>query len=78
MSYRYLLLTADATPSPQQGDPGDPFDDPHKLRNQVLFAVVALSAMVGYAFLSGLIRLQVTDSQRGGVELEYEEGEEEQ
>ncbi|XP_071794032.1 metaxin-1-like [Asterias amurensis] len=51
----------------------DSFDDPHKRRNQVLAALFALTAMVSYAFMNGLVRLQVTDSGDGGIELEYEE-----
>ncbi|XP_038076905.1 metaxin-1-like [Patiria miniata] len=54
----------------------DLFDDPHKRRNQVLFAVVALTAMASYAFLSGLVRVQIKDSDSSGIELDYDDGEE--
>ncbi|ESO88232.1 hypothetical protein LOTGIDRAFT_234567 [Lottia gigantea] len=37
-------------------------DFPHRRRNMILAAIFALSAMAGYALLSGLIHLQITDS----------------
>ncbi|NXD71773.1 MTX1 protein, partial [Eolophus roseicapillus] len=37
-------------------------EDPHKRRNQLLSVLVGLVAMLGYAFLSGIVSIQ-----RGGV-----------
>ncbi|XP_022106389.1 metaxin-1-like isoform X2 [Acanthaster planci] len=62
--------------SSQKSPTEDPFDDPHKRRNQVLAAVVAMTAMASYAFLSGLVRVQMTDSDGSGIELDYDDGEE--
>ncbi|NXV78929.1 MTX1 protein, partial [Atlantisia rogersi] len=41
---------------------GEAEDDPHKRRNQVLSVLVGLVAMLGYAFLSGIVSIQ-----RGGT-----------
>ncbi|NXY91995.1 MTX1 protein, partial [Alcedo cyanopectus] len=44
-----------------QGDL-DAEEDPHKRRNQLLSVLVGLVAMLGYAFLSGIVSIQ-----RGGT-----------
>ncbi|XP_020378938.1 metaxin-1-like [Rhincodon typus] len=36
----------------------DSDEDPHKRRNQILSVLVGLSAMIGYAFLSGILSIQ--------------------
>ncbi|NWI97330.1 MTX1 protein, partial [Pitta sordida] len=41
---------------------GEGEEDPHKRRNQLLSVLVGLVAMLGYAFLSGIVSIQ-----RGGV-----------
>lgn len=40
--------------------PADP-DFPHKKRNILLGAVVAISAMVSYAFIAGIIKFEVVN-----------------
>ncbi|NWV72290.1 MTX1 protein, partial [Malurus elegans] len=44
------------------GSAGEAEEDPHKRRNQLLSVLVGLVAMLGYAFLSGIVSIQ-----RGGV-----------
>lgn len=36
-------------------------DFPHRRRNMILAGLFALSAMVGYALLSGLVQIEITD-----------------
>ncbi|NXA30068.1 MTX1 protein, partial [Ibidorhyncha struthersii] len=43
-------------------DGGEAEEDPHKRRNQLLSVLVGLVAMLGYAFLSGIVSIQ-----RGGT-----------
>ncbi|NWW47729.1 MTX1 protein, partial [Pedionomus torquatus] len=43
-------------------DGGEVEEDPHKRRNQLLSVLVGLVAMLGYAFLSGIVTIQ-----RGGA-----------
>ncbi|KAM6039555.1 metaxin-1 isoform 1-T1 [Chlamydotis macqueenii] len=70
-----------STPRAAGADGSEAEEDPHKRRNQLLSVLVGLAAMVGYAFLSGIISIQ-----RGGVgpaghrpiALEEEEEEEEE
>lgn len=63
---------------------GDFDNEPHKRRNQILSALVAIGAMLGYAFLTGIISIQhvrpkgaIESSSMGEEEEEEEEGEEE-
>ncbi|NXE30546.1 MTX1 protein, partial [Ardeotis kori] len=54
-------------------------EDPHKRRNQLLSVLVGLVAMVGYAFLSGIISIQRGGAGPAGhqpIALEEEEEEE--
>ncbi|NXP52806.1 MTX1 protein, partial [Heliornis fulica] len=54
-------------------------DDPHKRRNQLLSVLVGLVAMLGYAFLSGIVSIQrggTGPSGRQPITLEEEEEEE--
>ncbi|NXS27535.1 MTX1 protein, partial [Pomatostomus ruficeps] len=54
-------------------------EDPHKRRNQLLSVLVGLAAMLGYAFLSGIVSIQrgrVEPAGRQPVALEEEEEEE--
>ncbi|XP_051901589.1 metaxin-1b isoform X1 [Pristis pectinata] len=41
-----------------RSNPSDSEEDPHKRRNQILSVLVGLSAMLGYAFLSGILSIQ--------------------
>ncbi|XP_072139056.1 metaxin-1b isoform X1 [Mobula birostris] len=41
-----------------RNSPADSEEDPHKRRNQILSVLVGLSAMLGYAFLSGILSIQ--------------------
>ncbi|XP_031949682.1 metaxin-1 isoform X1 [Corvus moneduloides] len=55
-------------------------EDPHKWRNQLLSVLVGLAAMLGYAFLSGIVSIQrgsVGPAGRQPITLEEEEEEEE-
>ncbi|NXG39201.1 MTX1 protein, partial [Dromaius novaehollandiae] len=45
-------------PRAAAADGGEAEDDPHKRRNQVLSVLVGLGAMLGYAFLSGIVSIQ--------------------
>ncbi|MCI4395331.1 hypothetical protein PGIGA_G00179020 [Pangasianodon gigas] len=61
---------------------GSDFDnEPHKRRNQILSVLFAVAAMLGYAFLSGIVTIQSSRSQlderRHDDEDEVEEAEEE-
>ncbi|NXY25790.1 MTX1 protein, partial [Atrichornis clamosus] len=54
-------------------------EDPHKWRNQLLSVLVGLVAMLGYAFLSGIVSIQrggVGPAGRQPIALEEEEEEE--
>ncbi|NWW76683.1 MTX1 protein, partial [Climacteris rufus] len=54
-------------------------EDPHKRRNQLLSVLVGLVAMLGYAFLSGIVSIQrggVGPAGRQPITLEEEEEEE--
>ncbi|XP_040395244.1 metaxin-1 [Cygnus olor] len=60
---------------------GDTEEDPHKRRNQLLSVLVGLAAMLGYAFLSGIVSIQrgaVGPAGRQPIALEEEEEEEEE
>uniref|UniRef100_U3IVF3 Metaxin-1 n=1 Tax=Anas platyrhynchos platyrhynchos TaxID=8840 RepID=U3IVF3_ANAPP len=66
-------------PQPHAG--GDTEEDPHKRRNQLLSVLVGLVAMLGYAFLSGIVSIQrgaVGPAGRQPIALEEEEEEEEE
>ncbi|NWV06272.1 MTX1 protein, partial [Ptilonorhynchus violaceus] len=62
------------------GRPVPPEEDPHKRRNQLLSVLVGLVAMLGYAFLSGIVSIQrsggVGPAGRQPITLEEEEEEE--
>ncbi|NWY56508.1 MTX1 protein, partial [Chionis minor] len=54
-------------------------EDPHKRRNQLLSVLVGLAAMLGYAFLSGIVSIQrsgVGPAGRQPIALAEEEEEE--
>ncbi|NWU09262.1 MTX1 protein, partial [Cephalopterus ornatus] len=54
-------------------------EDPHKRRNQLLSVLVGLVAMLGYAFLSGIVSIQrsgVGPAGRQPIAMEEEEEEE--
>ncbi|NXT36676.1 MTX1 protein, partial [Pelecanoides urinatrix] len=51
-----------SAPRAAGADSGEAEEDPHKRRNQLLSVLVGLAAMLGYAFLSGIVSIQ-----RGGV-----------
>nr|XP_006816753.1 PREDICTED: metaxin-1-like [Saccoglossus kowalevskii] len=51
---------ADKTESKFSADK-DPFEDPHKLRNQILSVGFAIIAMVTYALLSGLVQIETVN-----------------
>ncbi|NXW23840.1 MTX1 protein, partial [Circaetus pectoralis] len=53
-----------SAPQAAGADGGETEEDPHKRRNQLLSVLVGLAAMLGYAFLSGIISIQ-----RGGMGL---------
>ncbi|NWU33432.1 MTX1 protein, partial [Hylia prasina] len=58
---------------------GEAEEDPHKRRKQLLSVLVGLAAMLGYAFLSGIVSIQrgsVGPAGRQPVALEEEEEEE--
>ncbi|XP_069796382.1 metaxin-1b isoform X2 [Narcine bancroftii] len=66
-------------PTPRKA-PSDSEEEPNKRRNQVLSVLVALAAMLGYAFLSGMVSLQrvaphAALRQSSPMEDEEEEGE---
>ncbi|XP_058016191.1 metaxin-1 [Ahaetulla prasina] len=61
------------------GDVGDAEGETHKRRNQFLSVLVALVAMVGYAFLSGIVSIQKdTPHQAGPHAITLDEAEEEE
>ncbi|NXN73397.1 MTX1 protein, partial [Himantopus himantopus] len=51
-----------SAPRAAGADGGEAEEDPHKRRNQLLSVLVGLVAMLGYAFLSGIVSIQ-----RGGA-----------
>ncbi|NXV52652.1 MTX1 protein, partial [Uria aalge] len=51
-----------SAPRAAGADGGEAEEDPHKRRNQLLSVLVGLAAMLGYAFLSGIVSIQ-----RGGA-----------
>ncbi|NXF51920.1 MTX1 protein, partial [Oceanites oceanicus] len=51
-----------SVPRAAGADGGEAEEDPHKRRNQLLSVLVGLVAMLGYAFLSGIVSIQ-----RGGA-----------
>ncbi|KAF1601455.1 Metaxin-1, partial [Eudyptes chrysocome] len=60
-------------------DSGEAEEDPHKWRNQLLSVLVGLAAMLGYAFLSGIVSIQRSGTGPAGrqpIALEEEEEEE--
>lgn len=58
-----------------QPDGGD-YDEPHKRRNQILSALVAIGAMLGYAMLTGIVSIKHIRPQ-GAIESSPAGGEEE-
>ncbi|XP_072051216.1 metaxin-1-like [Amphiura filiformis] len=74
---RYFPLDPNATPPKKTNNTPKPhgedsYDDPHKTRNQIFAVIFATAAMIGYALVSGLVKLQIVDSDQGGVEFEYD------
>lgn len=62
------------------GDGNDTEEEPYKRRNQVLSVLVGLVAMLGYAFLSGIVSIQRQGPSPPGsraIALDEEEEEEE-
>ncbi|NXC40781.1 MTX1 protein, partial [Penelope pileata] len=57
---------------------GEAEEDPHKRRNQVLSVLLGLAAMLGYAFLSGIVSIQRGGAGPGRQPLALEEEEEEE
>ncbi|NXK69139.1 MTX1 protein, partial [Sylvietta virens] len=69
----------ESRPSPHPAGLGEAEEDPHKGRKQLLSVLVGLVAMLGYAFLSGIVSIQrgsVGPAGRQPVALEEEEEEE--
>ncbi|NWW32265.1 MTX1 protein, partial [Panurus biarmicus] len=66
-------------PPPHPAGLSEAEEDPHKRRKQLLSVLVGLVAMLGYAFLSGIVSIQrgsVGPAGRQPVTLEEEEEEE--
>ncbi|NXC77778.1 MTX1 protein, partial [Anhinga anhinga] len=66
-------------PLPRRLCSGEVEEDPHKWRNQFLSVLVGLAAMLGYAFLSGIVSIQRGGAGPAGrqpIALEEEEEEE--
>ncbi|NXR75252.1 MTX1 protein, partial [Pycnonotus jocosus] len=66
-------------PTPHPAGLGESEEDPHKRRKQLLSVLVGLVAMLGYAFLSGIVSIQrgsVGPAGRQPIALEEEEEEE--
>ncbi|NXL51741.1 MTX1 protein, partial [Podilymbus podiceps] len=66
-------------PPPRSAGSGEAEEDPHKRRNQLLSVLLGLAAMLGYAFLSGIVSIQragVGPAGRQPLALEEEEEEE--
>ncbi|MCJ8749518.1 hypothetical protein PDJAM_G00177210 [Pangasius djambal] len=81
-----LYFPSDSREAPSRksavhSDGGDFDNEPHKRRNQILSVLFAVAAMLGYAFLSGIVTIQSSRSQlderRHDNEDELEEAEEE-
>ncbi|NWY20874.1 MTX1 protein, partial [Aphelocoma coerulescens] len=69
----------ESCPPPHPAGLGEAEEDPHKWRNQLLSVLVGLAAMLGYAFLSGIVSIQrgsVGPAGRQPIALEEEEEEE--
>ncbi|XP_064257636.1 metaxin-1 [Passer domesticus] len=70
-----------AAPRAAGTDSSEAEEDPHKRRKQLLSVLVGLVAMLGYAFLSGIVSIQrggVGPAGRQPIALEEEEEEEEE
>ncbi|NXJ86127.1 MTX1 protein, partial [Trogon melanurus] len=68
-----------SAPRAAGAESGETEEDPHKRRNQLLSVLVGLAAMLGYAFLSGIVSIQRGDAGPAGrqpIALEEEEEEE--
>ncbi|NXV97202.1 MTX1 protein, partial [Calonectris borealis] len=68
-----------SAPRAAGADGGEAEEDPHKRRNQLLSVLVGLAAMLGYAFLSGIVSIQRGGAGPAGhqpITLEEEEEEE--
>ncbi|NXG64349.1 MTX1 protein, partial [Hemiprocne comata] len=68
-----------SAPRAAGADGGEAEEDPHKWRNQLLSVLVGLAAMLGYAFLSGIVSIQRGSTGPAGhqpITLEEEEEEE--
>ncbi|NWY75183.1 MTX1 protein, partial [Erithacus rubecula] len=68
-----------SAPRAASTDGSEAEEDPHKRRKQLLSVLVGLAAMLGYAFLSGIVSIQrgsVGPAGRQPVALEEEEEEE--
>ncbi|NXG69997.1 MTX1 protein, partial [Baryphthengus martii] len=68
-----------STPRAAGANSGEAEEDPHKRRNQLLSVLVGLVAMLGYAFLSGIVSIQRSGTGPTGrqpIALEEEEEEE--
>ncbi|NXY39765.1 MTX1 protein, partial [Pomatorhinus ruficollis] len=66
-------------PPPYPAGLGEAEEDPHKRRKQLLSVLVGLVAMLGYAFLSGIVSIQrgsMGPAGRQPIALEEEEEEE--
>ncbi|NXB52602.1 MTX1 protein, partial [Leucopsar rothschildi] len=69
----------ESRPLPHPADGTEAEEDPHKRRKQLLSVLVGLAAMLGYAFLSGIVSIQRGSMEPAGrqpVALEEEEEEE--
>ncbi|NXJ25754.1 MTX1 protein, partial [Dicrurus megarhynchus] len=69
----------ESRPLPHPAGLGEAEEDPHKRRKQLLSVLVGLAAMLGYAFLSGIVSIQrggVGPAGRQPIALEEEEEEE--
>ncbi|NXU20677.1 MTX1 protein, partial [Pardalotus punctatus] len=69
----------ESRPPPHPAGLGEGEEDPHKRRKQLLSVLVGLAAMLGYAFLSGIVSIQrgsVGPAGRQPVTLEEDEEEE--
>ncbi|NXN38293.1 MTX1 protein, partial [Rhinoptilus africanus] len=58
----YFPWDGASAPRAAGAEGGEAEEDPHKRRNQLLSVLVGLVAMLGYAFLSGIVSIQ-----RGGA-----------
>ena len=69
------LPAPEEAPKTPKAEKDDPFDDPHKRRNQVLSVLFATAAMVSYALFSGMVQFEVVDDEDFDDEGILEEGE---